>query len=72
MNQQSLFDTMTMVDSNSFRMRAKGPQQNDLRLSGPQSGQSTGGWSRAYDRRVAADLRTGSLSIVPHQRGVKF
>ncbi|GFN99973.1 puromycin-sensitive aminopeptidase [Plakobranchus ocellatus] len=32
------------------------PQQGDLRLSGPPSGQGTGGWAHTSDRRVSADL----------------
>ncbi|GFO01870.1 dyslexia-associated protein kiaa0319-like protein [Plakobranchus ocellatus] len=38
------------------------PQQGDLRLSGPPSGQGAGGGARTRDRGVPADLRAGSLS----------
>ncbi|GFO46153.1 hypothetical protein PoB_007265800 [Plakobranchus ocellatus] len=38
------------------------PQQGDLRLSGPLSGQGAGGGART---RVPADLRAGTLSTVP-------
>ncbi|GFN95229.1 hypothetical protein PoB_002173500 [Plakobranchus ocellatus] len=38
------------------KLRAS-PQQGDLRLSGPPSGQGAGGGARTRDRRVPADLR---------------
>ncbi|GFN77343.1 hypothetical protein PoB_000384900 [Plakobranchus ocellatus] len=41
------------------------PQQGDLRLSGPTSGQSVGGGTRTQVRRVLPDLRTDSLVSVP-------
>ncbi|GFO29502.1 endonuclease-reverse transcriptase [Plakobranchus ocellatus] len=41
------------------------PQQGDLRLSGPPSGQGAGGGARTRDRRAPADLRTDSLATVP-------
>ncbi|GFO48121.1 hypothetical protein PoB_007462600 [Plakobranchus ocellatus] len=41
------------------------PQQGDLRLSGPPSGQGAGGGARTRDRRVPADLRVHSLATVP-------
>ncbi|GFO00862.1 hypothetical protein PoB_002736700 [Plakobranchus ocellatus] len=41
------------------------PQQGDLRLSGPPSGQGAGGGARTSDRRVPADLRADSLATVP-------
>ncbi|GFO44553.1 hypothetical protein PoB_007105800 [Plakobranchus ocellatus] len=41
------------------------PQQGDLRLSGPPSGQGASGGARTPDRMVLADLRVGSLSTVP-------
>ncbi|GFO06607.1 hypothetical protein PoB_003311200 [Plakobranchus ocellatus] len=41
------------------------PQQGDLRLSGPSSGQGTCGGAQTRDRRINADLRTDSLSTVP-------
>ncbi|GFN96428.1 hypothetical protein PoB_002293400 [Plakobranchus ocellatus] len=40
------------------------PQQGDLRLSGPPSGQGAGGGARTRDRRVPADLRADSLATV--------
>ncbi|GFO32349.1 hypothetical protein PoB_005885400 [Plakobranchus ocellatus] len=40
------------------------PQQGDLRLSGPPSGQDAGGKTVARDRRVPADLRVDSLAAV--------
>ncbi|GFO44414.1 hypothetical protein PoB_007091900 [Plakobranchus ocellatus] len=41
------------------------PQQNDIRLSSPPSGQGAGGGARTSDRRVPADLRADSLASVP-------
>ncbi|GFO15772.1 C-type lectin domain family 4 member g-like [Plakobranchus ocellatus] len=40
------------------------PQQGDLRLSGPPSGQGTGSGARTRDRRVPADLRADSQATV--------
>ncbi|GFO18542.1 hypothetical protein PoB_004504700 [Plakobranchus ocellatus] len=42
-----------------------GPQQSDLRLSGPPTGQGVGSGARTSDRRVPADLRSDSLATVP-------
>ncbi|GFO49583.1 hypothetical protein PoB_007608800 [Plakobranchus ocellatus] len=41
------------------------PQQGDLRLSGPPSGQGAGGGARTRDRKVPADFRADSLATVP-------
>ncbi|GFO38040.1 hypothetical protein PoB_006454500 [Plakobranchus ocellatus] len=41
------------------------PQQGDLRLLGPQSGQGAGSEARTRDRRIPADLREHSLTTVP-------
>ncbi|GFO03161.1 hypothetical protein PoB_002966600 [Plakobranchus ocellatus] len=41
------------------------PQQGDLRLLSPPSGQSAGSGARTRDRRVPADLRADSLATVP-------
>ncbi|GFN94447.1 hypothetical protein PoB_002095300 [Plakobranchus ocellatus] len=41
------------------------PQQGDLRLSGPPSGQGAGSGARTRDRKVPADLRADSLATVP-------
>ncbi|GFO11310.1 hypothetical protein PoB_003781500 [Plakobranchus ocellatus] len=41
------------------------PQQGDLRLSGPPSGQGASGGARTCDRRAPADLRADSLATVP-------
>ncbi|GFO02937.1 hypothetical protein PoB_002944200 [Plakobranchus ocellatus] len=41
------------------------PQQGDLRLSGPPSGQSAGGGAQTRDRRIPADIRAGSPATVP-------
>ncbi|GFO30041.1 dihydroflavonol 4-reductase [Plakobranchus ocellatus] len=43
----------------------KRPQQGDLRLSGPPSGQGAGGGARTRDRRVSADNKADSLATVP-------
>ncbi|GFO02148.1 hypothetical protein PoB_002865300 [Plakobranchus ocellatus] len=40
------------------------PQQGDLRLSGPPSGQGAGIGARTRDRRVPADLRADSQATV--------
>ncbi|GFO45516.1 hypothetical protein PoB_007202100 [Plakobranchus ocellatus] len=44
---------------------AKSPQQGDLRLSDPPSGQIADDRARTRDRRVPADLRADSLSTMP-------
>ncbi|GFO23051.1 hypothetical protein PoB_004955600 [Plakobranchus ocellatus] len=41
------------------------PQQGDIRLSGPTSGQGAGGKARTRDRMVPADLRADSLATIP-------
>ncbi|GFO08484.1 hypothetical protein PoB_003498900 [Plakobranchus ocellatus] len=43
---------------------ATSPQQGDLRLSGPPSGQGAGSGARTRDRRVPADLRADSQATV--------
>ncbi|GFO21869.1 hypothetical protein PoB_004837400 [Plakobranchus ocellatus] len=40
------------------------PQQGDLRLSGPPSGQGAGSEARTRDRRVPAGLRADSQATV--------
>ncbi|GFO26126.1 hypothetical protein PoB_005263100 [Plakobranchus ocellatus] len=40
------------------------PQQGDLRLSGPPSGQGASSGARTRDRRVPADLRADSQATV--------
>ncbi|GFN75286.1 hypothetical protein PoB_000179200 [Plakobranchus ocellatus] len=48
------------------------PQQDDLRLSGPLSGQGAGSGALTCGRRVPADLREHSLTLShrrPHTRG---
>ncbi|GFN74716.1 hypothetical protein PoB_000122200 [Plakobranchus ocellatus] len=42
----------------------RGPQQGDLRLSGPPPGQGAGSRVRTRDRRVPADLRADSQATV--------
>ncbi|GFN99020.1 hypothetical protein PoB_002552600 [Plakobranchus ocellatus] len=41
------------------------PQQGDLRLSGPPSGQGASSGAQTRDRRVPTDLRADSLATVP-------
>ncbi|GFO50423.1 hypothetical protein PoB_007692800 [Plakobranchus ocellatus] len=49
------------------------PQQGDLRLLGPPSGQGAGSGARTRNRRVPADLRADSLTTVsptpPRRKG---
>ncbi|GFO45250.1 hypothetical protein PoB_007175500 [Plakobranchus ocellatus] len=47
------------------KMQIESPQQGDLRLSGPPSGQGAGGGARTRDRMVPAVLRADSLATVP-------
>ncbi|GFN86932.1 endonuclease-reverse transcriptase [Plakobranchus ocellatus] len=48
------------------------PQQGDLRLSGPPSGQGAGSGARTRDRRVPADLRADSqATVLPTPRYLK-
>ncbi|GFN74732.1 hypothetical protein PoB_000123800 [Plakobranchus ocellatus] len=51
--------------NNNYYCDEARPQQGDLRLSGPPSGQGIGGGARTRDRRVPADLRAESLATVP-------
>ncbi|GFO05066.1 hypothetical protein PoB_003157100 [Plakobranchus ocellatus] len=44
--------------------RNKSPQQGDLRLSGPPSGQGASSGARTRDKRVPADLRADSQATV--------
>ncbi|GFO24839.1 hypothetical protein PoB_005134400 [Plakobranchus ocellatus] len=41
------------------------PQQGDLKLSGPPSGQGAGGGAQTRDRSIPADIRADSLVTVP-------
>ncbi|GFO39645.1 hypothetical protein PoB_006615000 [Plakobranchus ocellatus] len=47
------------------RLPRRRPQQGDLRLSGPPSGQGTSGGARTRDRRVPAVLRADPLTTIP-------
>ncbi|GFO20082.1 hypothetical protein PoB_004658700, partial [Plakobranchus ocellatus] len=40
------------------------PQQDDLRLSSPSSGQGTDGGARTSDKRVCADLRAMAVGEI--------
>ncbi|GFO09187.1 hypothetical protein PoB_003569200 [Plakobranchus ocellatus] len=47
------------------------PQQGDLRLSGPPSGQGAGSGARTRDRMVPADLRADSqATVLPTPRNI--
>ncbi|GFN86288.1 hypothetical protein PoB_001279400 [Plakobranchus ocellatus] len=49
------------------------PQQGDLRLSGPPSGQGAGSGARTRDRMVPADLRADSqATVLPTPQGNKY
>ncbi|GFN92265.1 hypothetical protein PoB_001877100 [Plakobranchus ocellatus] len=52
-------------DTARFRAAiAASPQQGDLRLSGPPSGQGAGSGARTRDRMVPADLRADSQALL--------
>ncbi|GFO12844.1 hypothetical protein PoB_003934900 [Plakobranchus ocellatus] len=57
--------TRCTPDTGGVDINKASPQQGDLRLSGPPSGQDAGGGARTRDRRVPADLRADSLATVP-------
>ncbi|GFN86294.1 hypothetical protein PoB_001280000 [Plakobranchus ocellatus] len=65
--QYSSQDDPTVNSSSSSVIKSKSgrPQQGDLRLSGPPSGQGAGSGARTRDKRVPADLRADSLATVP-------
>ncbi|GFN83551.1 hypothetical protein PoB_001005700 [Plakobranchus ocellatus] len=52
-------------DTEDWFLYKASPQQGDLRLSGPPSGQDAGGGARTRDRKVPADLRADLLATVP-------
>ncbi|GFN93088.1 hypothetical protein PoB_001959400 [Plakobranchus ocellatus] len=54
----------TMYSTNSSAIVESSPQQGDLRLSGPPSGQGANGGAQIRDRKVSADLRADSLATV--------
>ncbi|GFN90065.1 hypothetical protein PoB_001657100 [Plakobranchus ocellatus] len=62
-------DDHTITKTNGFQfsfMNVASPQQGDLRLSGPPSGQGAGGGgARTRDRKISADLGADSLSTMP-------
>ncbi|GFO28800.1 hypothetical protein PoB_005530500 [Plakobranchus ocellatus] len=63
-----LWPVYSLVSSSALALKKTGdarPQQGDLRLSGPPSGQGAGGGARTHDRRVPADFRADSLATVP-------
>ncbi|GFN95341.1 chemosensory receptor a [Plakobranchus ocellatus] len=56
-----------LCEANQFiyiDIKGNGPQQGDLRLSGPPSGQGAGSGARTRDRMVPADLRADSQATV--------
>ncbi|GFN94583.1 hypothetical protein PoB_002108900 [Plakobranchus ocellatus] len=48
----------------TWNVETTSPQQGDLRLSGPPSGQGAGSGARTRNRRVPADLRADSQATV--------
>ncbi|GFO01929.1 endonuclease/exonuclease/phosphatase family protein [Plakobranchus ocellatus] len=48
-----------------FECNSTSPQQGDLRLSGPSSGQGTGGGAQTRNRWIPTGLRADSPAIVP-------
>ncbi|GFN73712.1 hypothetical protein PoB_000021800 [Plakobranchus ocellatus] len=52
-------------DGDDYTSNGASPQQDDLSLSGPPSGQGAGSGARTRDRRIPADLRADSLAPVP-------
>ncbi|GFO22614.1 hypothetical protein PoB_004911900 [Plakobranchus ocellatus] len=59
------FVSLLSANRPTMFLMVSSPQQGDLWLSGPPSGQGTGGGVRTHDRRVPADLRMDSLANVP-------
>ncbi|GFN82810.1 hypothetical protein PoB_000931600 [Plakobranchus ocellatus] len=64
-NRQTFDEAQRKVQALMEKDSYRSPQQGDLRLSGPPSGQGAGGRAQTCDRRVSADLRTDSLATVP-------
>ncbi|GFO48347.1 hypothetical protein PoB_007485200 [Plakobranchus ocellatus] len=58
-------DIQNRTNNYSALSRWDHPQQGDLRLSGPPSGQGAGGRARTRDRWIPADLRADSLPTAP-------
>ncbi|GFO04845.1 hypothetical protein PoB_003135000 [Plakobranchus ocellatus] len=56
--------SFTLFSSQAKDNETTSPQQGDLRLSGPPSGQGAGSGARTRDRRVPADLRADSQATV--------
>ncbi|GFO50638.1 hypothetical protein PoB_007714300 [Plakobranchus ocellatus] len=52
------------MDYSQVQFGVGSPQQGDLRLSGPPSGQGASSGARTRDRRVPADLRADSQATV--------
>ncbi|GFO29883.1 hypothetical protein PoB_005638800 [Plakobranchus ocellatus] len=57
-------DSGTILLTVSVFLMSASPQQGDLRLSGPPSGQGAGSGARTRDRRVPVDLRADSQATV--------
>ncbi|GFO31377.1 hypothetical protein PoB_005788200 [Plakobranchus ocellatus] len=47
-----------------LEVKSASPQQGDLRLSGPLSGQDAGGGARTHDRKIPADFRVDMLATL--------
>ncbi|GFN89178.1 hypothetical protein PoB_001568400 [Plakobranchus ocellatus] len=66
-------NTEAMTTDSEYLDVVESPQQGDLRLLGPLSGQGAGGGARTRVRRVPADLRADSLATVlptpPNMKG---
>ncbi|GFO06599.1 hypothetical protein PoB_003310400 [Plakobranchus ocellatus] len=62
MSAQPTWPVLFKVDLSGLQVS---PQQDDLRLSGPPSGQGAGGRTRTREKRVPADLRAHSLANMP-------
>ncbi|GFO05595.1 histone-lysine N-methyltransferase SETMAR [Plakobranchus ocellatus] len=71
----SVYESLEMTQLLKVERVTTVPQQGDLRLSGPPSGQGAGSGARTRDRRVPADLRADSQATVlptpPYKRRKK-
>ncbi|GFN90931.1 hypothetical protein PoB_001743700 [Plakobranchus ocellatus] len=58
------FHRHTVIEGRKEDLYIASPQQSDLKLLGPRSGQGADGETRTRDRRFPADLRADSLTTV--------
>ncbi|GFN98843.1 hypothetical protein PoB_002534900, partial [Plakobranchus ocellatus] len=63
-SRSSVFCILSPADLSLSFLYIVSPQQGDLRLSGPPSGQGAGSGAGTRDRRVPADLRADSQATV--------